>query len=1198
VAMFSSISPFKKVQKTLSKTLQRASDFIAAAAPSSVKSFRAAILAGDEEKAILIYKTVTNGKSLEEELHPSLPFPLKVHDDQTPMHLACLKAMESLILLFIEHGGSPNALNANDETCLHAICRGADRDARRRYLIELMLQWRGEREGGGTECVSVNKVDLDGNTATHYGAASGLMECVILLAAEGAIISIVNKDQMTCCEMADSNNHKELADLLEAALVYPPPDQDMVFFDDESGVFRHENDPPVFLLDTMSYTLESLALWKNKALRVGVDALSLPPNRVEALLDHYEWDVERVVEEYLTRPSEVLSAANMTESYTQFSPIDPRGIDDLPSDIQSSTSTRSPSDNCAGDRSENKDAEIGLDGIILGLGGQDMEITRSPLQHIQPTDLLKKENASNVSAKSTVIAQNEPVGMCPVCSEDMYPPVPSALILSKSVTHVAQREIRCGAGHSFCLTCWATHLTMQINETGCPTMSCMGFKCGEMLDSEQWAEAILGSSVAEKLTRNRLRHIVDRHQRFRWCPAKDCGCLVHIDTNNAEISDPAVNTTPSPETELGEGRGSSDAVPSGEEPAATVLARTAICGNGHAFCLLCNAEAHAPCTCEDWAKWTEKIQKEIKQTEQSKSETADIASALWVAANTKRCPRCQMPIEKDEGCNHMTCKKCRHEFCWICMQNWDKHSNRTGGFFQCNIYADSKKISKDDEDMDDDEFGSSTKETMRARQRGRLMEKFIQHYTRFRAHCESYDLELRMHRATVHRICRVLHDSAVGATPWLQGESVTHPYLKEGMQQFKNGATSNASSRPTLSKSSASTDSWTEPPISQLEASDRELATLGDCRTKSEESPLLFLQNGFRELMKCRQILKGSFPLAYYTMSEEDDLLGSRYSMRSSQQRRQRRMYAESRREVFEQAQADLEALTETLSDVVARRRLRASNTQIARATRAARAGRLDLEAVIRRHYEAYDQDKKQEKLEQTQYAQSAGARRRSTGSRMNRGLESLPGDVDNLLQSMQLAGLSEADFTGPDPSSRRVRRALIAARERTPPHQRRRQPYTDPTSSRSLSRRYPHGGQSRYGENGNRFAARLARAERESMQQEGDVDSDSDSNNGTSSPPNDQEPSMREILLEAGWSEADIHREGWDLEQRPASFDGGATLGSRLGAMIAPPIENEEGSDPRGSSPYEMHSSAEEEEINRAILMSLQVTGLKYLNV
>jgi uncharacterized protein with PIN domain len=31
----------------------------------------------------------------------------------------------------------------------------------------------------------------------------------------------------------------------------------------------------------------------------------------------------------------------------------------------------------------------------------------------------------------------------------------------------------------------------------------------------------------------------------------------------------------------------------------------------------------------------------------------EIANALWVAANTKRCPRCNTPIEKDEGCNHM-----------------------------------------------------------------------------------------------------------------------------------------------------------------------------------------------------------------------------------------------------------------------------------------------------------------------------------------------------------------------------------------------------------------------------------------------------------------------------------------------------------------------------------------------------------------
>lgn len=36
----------------------------------------------------------------------------------------------------------------------------------------------------------------------------------------------------------------------------------------------------------------------------------------------------------------------------------------------------------------------------------------------------------------------------------------------------------------------------------------------------------------------------------------------------------------------------------------------------------------------------------------------------WMIAHTKNCPNCTVPIEKNEGCNHMTCKHCRHEFFW------------------------------------------------------------------------------------------------------------------------------------------------------------------------------------------------------------------------------------------------------------------------------------------------------------------------------------------------------------------------------------------------------------------------------------------------------------------------------------------------------------------------------------------------------
>ena len=61
----------------------------------------------------------------------------------------------------------------------------------------------------------------------------------------------------------------------------------------------------------------------------------------------------------------------------------------------------------------------------------------------------------------------------------------------------------------------------------------------------------------------------------------------------------------------------------------------------------------------------------------------DLASEIWLRANTKNCPKCKVKIQKNDGCNHMTCKHCTHEFCWICMGPWKEHGNNTGGFFRC-----------------------------------------------------------------------------------------------------------------------------------------------------------------------------------------------------------------------------------------------------------------------------------------------------------------------------------------------------------------------------------------------------------------------------------------------------------------------------------------------------------------------------------
>ena len=37
-----------------------------------------------------------------------------------------------------------------------------------------------------------------------------------------------------------------------------------------------------------------------------------------------------------------------------------------------------------------------------------------------------------------------------------------------------------------------------------------------------------------------------------------------------------------------------------------------------------------------------------------------------ITVNTKPCPTCHYPIEKDGGCVHMSCSRCRTAFCWDC----------------------------------------------------------------------------------------------------------------------------------------------------------------------------------------------------------------------------------------------------------------------------------------------------------------------------------------------------------------------------------------------------------------------------------------------------------------------------------------------------------------------------------------------------
>lgn len=54
--------------------------------------------------------------------------------------------------------------------------------------------------------------------------------------------------------------------------------------------------------------------------------------------------------------------------------------------------------------------------------------------------------------------------------------------------------------------------------------------------------------------------------------------------------------------------------------------------------------------------------------------TFDEATEAAISTLTRPCPQCQSNLEKNGGCNHMTCR-CGCQFCWICMREFERNEN-------------------------------------------------------------------------------------------------------------------------------------------------------------------------------------------------------------------------------------------------------------------------------------------------------------------------------------------------------------------------------------------------------------------------------------------------------------------------------------------------------------------------------------------
>ena len=238
-------------------------------------------------------------------------------------------------------------------------------------------------------------------------------------------------------------------------------------------------------------------------------------------------------------------------------------------------------------------------------------------------------------------------------------------------------------GHAYCSVCWSDYVNSKIKDESELTIRCMAEGCA-LVAPDSFLQSILvpdpGAPVGDPQAEEQnlktwtrfqellVRHFVACNTGLKFCPYPSCTNTVSCPSASSKSSLASIVPTVSCGAR-GIG-GYSDSQSQSQQFGLGLQ------GKEHKFCFGCPIEMdHRPVVCGVAKMWLKKCRDD--------SETAN-----WIKSNTKECSNCQSTIEKNGGCkyvysyffllyllfrlfiagnSHMTCKKCKHEFCWVCM---------------------------------------------------------------------------------------------------------------------------------------------------------------------------------------------------------------------------------------------------------------------------------------------------------------------------------------------------------------------------------------------------------------------------------------------------------------------------------------------------------------------------------------------------
>lgn len=246
-------------------------------------------------------------------------------------------------------------------------------------------------------------------------------------------------------------------------------------------------------------------------------------------------------------------------------------------------------------------------------------------------------------------------------------------------------------------------------------IGCPGHGCSTLIEDEavEWLlkddDNSTNSKLISKYKQIISNNFVGSHKQMRWCPSStSCSNAVLL----LESAIKGQNT----EVE---------------------------CGCGFKFCFGCATSLghHKPIKCTVLKAWLKKCADD--------SETYN-----WLNVNTKDCPKCGVPIEKNGGCNHMSCKNvsCQHHFCWICLGPFADYNHG------CNRYS-----------------GEEEGEEIKKLESRTSLERYLFYYHRYVGHERSLALEDKLVASIAEKMAEI--QATEGGMSWFDMQFLNQALL-------------------------------------------------------------------------------------------------------------------------------------------------------------------------------------------------------------------------------------------------------------------------------------------------------------------------------------------------------------------------------------------------------------------------------------